>query len=798
MKATLAIIIALICLGPVFAGPAQAENQAFGLVYTDPTVVDNGDGTSYVDVGMLTYGKAMTVSSEATDNSNIAAVSQNLKKGNLVDFLLLGNSHAAVSIPHRNPIARPVVLVAKVPSDPKKTFNKILTKGNSTAAQFDSMKYGPELSPVHGQAGQMVAAGWIYAKAHHTITVGDGRIVTEDISGRPLPRPVKRYEETYEVDPRVAVYEVNTSDYSASAVSTYAAIPVTADYNYSTQSRQAAYFVFDKNYKHAKTAKVIAIYFFTPQSTADGKPVWDVPTQSYLLKDKGTVPQGPYAGKNYYDIVASGVSSDPYTRSTEPFEIVKDTFYFVGDNEVAVYLFRADNGRLIMLDAGWSNSGYQYWKNIEAMGFDPRKITDWMSTHGHGDHYGTAVELFTMIENSGGSISVYGTKEDTWGITQDAMGNTWNIAGALPASETVIRSKTISYEYDTWYDFGNVQILVTPTPGHTPGTGSFIFRVKKPAEHHGPGRYHHHAQAPDEWITFGYMGGYGYNGLYTPSKSNGWLRLNFQLGLAWLQQMIDVDYVSPQHTNQYPFIETYQALKAYNNDPANWHNQLTMLDALTSKMPDSPGLITTEFVNFCEKRYSVVTNAKSDISDARYSSLETTGPFKPGRQNGLKGVKVTLLDGGKIIQGFDGFQNKNPKIPLLANGIQIITDSYVNDPTGWYVQFYVDVLDDATYKGYLPEGHHQDALTYTGLKSDGTIVTKNLAAIDYAGGPVESLRPTAGTPEILRTQRLNSKAEAEAVLLTVTKGGTYTVDLTKASAIVVPGQVTDTFKPATP
>jgi hypothetical protein len=134
----------------------------------------------------------------------------------------------------------------------------------------------------------------------------------------------------------------------------------------------------------------------------------------------------------------------------------------------------------------------------------------------------------------------------------------------------------------------------------------------------------------------------------------------------------------------------------------------------------------------------------------------------------------------------------------LANGIQIITDAYTNDPIGWYVQFYVDVLDDAAYKGFLPTGHTQAALTYTGLKSDGTIGTKSLAAITYAGGPVESLRPTAGTPEILRTQRLNSKAEAEAILLTVAKGGTYAVDLTKASAIVVAPNVTDTFKPVTP
>ena len=747
---------------------SQSAPIVAGLVYADPTVVTNTDGTQYVKAEMLTQGKKMTISTKSTTSNKINAVKANLVKGNLVDYLM----DAAVD-------------VAVIPSDAAKTFNKILAKGDSAAAQFDAMKYGPELSPYSGVPGNMVAAGWIYAKTANTITVGDGRVLTVDIAGRELPKPVKRYEETFNVAPDVNVYNVNTSDYSASAISDYASIPVTADYSYRTTSRQAAYFVFDKNYKESDSAKVVAIYYFTPKSTSDGKPVWDVPTQSYLLKDKGI---DPASGNTYVSINATGVSSAPYTRSTEPFEIVRNTFYYVGDNEVAVYLFNCDMGtpndktddRLIVLDAGWPNSGYQYWKNIEAMGYDPRKVTDWMSTHGHGDHYGTAVELFTMVENAGGKIKVWGTQEDTFGLTKDAQGNTWNIAGALPASETVIRSKTVPYEYDKWYDFGNVQILVTPTPGHTTGTGSFVFKTKNPVT--------------NNWISFGYMGGYGYNGLYTPTAKNGWLRLNFQLGLAWLQQNVEVDYVSPQHTNQYPIVETYQALKAYNNDPANTYNQLTMLEALTSKMPDSPGLVTTEFVNFCEKRYAVVTNAASDLNDSRYSSLETTGPFKPGRENGLT-VRATLKDGGKIIQGFDGFQNKNPKIPLLKDGIQIITDSYVNDPTGWYVQFYIDVLDDATYKGYLPTDHQQAALTYNGLERSGTIVQKSLAAITYEGGPVESLHAGVGTPEVLRTQRLNSKAEAEAILASVQQGGTYTITLTKASAIVVPADVTKTFTP---
>ncbi|MDF2522687.1 MAG: hypothetical protein K0R31_328 [Clostridiales bacterium] len=772
-KKLLSLIIVFCMTISMFPGIIQASSNnttavvstVAGLVCSDATVVANNGGTSIVNVDLLTQGKKVTITTGAIANDKIDAVKVSLAKGNLVDFKVADKANVAV-----------------VPSDAAKTFNAVLVKKPGAVAnmkpgpevQFDTMKYGPELSSNNGEAGNMVAAGWIYAKTADTITVGDGRIVTEDISGRKLPNAEKRYEETYKVDKNVVVYNVNTDDFSKSVLSNFASIPVTKDYNYATTSRQSAYFVFDKNYKSADTAKVVAIYYFTPMSKSDGLPVWDVPTQSFLLKDKGI---DPVSGKTFESILANKPEKSPYTASTEPFEIVKNTMYWVGDNEVAIYLFNADMGtpndksddRLIMLDAGWPYSGYQYWKNIESMGFDPRKITDIMLTHGHGDHYGTAVELITMIENSGGKVKLWGSKEDTFGITKDALGNSWDIKGALPASETVIRSKTLSYEYDKDYDFGNVKIMITPTPGHTPGTDSFVFKTKRPDN--------------GEWVTFGYHGGYGFNGLYTPTATNGYLRLNFQLGLAWLQQMVDADYVAPQHTNQFPIVEVYQALKAYNNDPANAGKQLTLLDALTKN----------EFINFAEKRISVATNAKSDVSDPRYKSIETSGPFKPGRENGLTQVKATLLDGGKIIQGFNGFQNKNPQIPLLKNGVQIITDSYVNDPDGWYVQFYIDVED--SYKGYLPDNY-----TYEGVFTDpeSKYGKPGFDGIFKVGGPVESLRPTAGAPEILRTQRLNSKVEAEAILATVKKGGSYFIDLTKASAIIVPSDVTKTFTPVAP
>ena len=104
-----------------------------------------------------------------------------------------------------------------------------------------------------------------------------------------------------------------------------------------------------------------------------------------------------------------------WLTATESFAIIPDRLYYVGDNEVAIYLPQADAGTLILLAAGWPASGYQYWRNIEAMGFDPRDIDYILLTHGHGDQYGTGAELDTMIKNAGGDPVVYECYEDTYG-----------------------------------------------------------------------------------------------------------------------------------------------------------------------------------------------------------------------------------------------------------------------------------------------------------------------------------------------------------------------------------------------
>lgn len=252
--------------------------RAAGLVTAASTLQTNASGGQTVSVAVLAQNGVRTLTTPAVAPAQAAAIQASLVPGNLVDWL------PSASDPN----------LVQVAGGADGTFNVILAKGTSTAAQFNLQKYGAAVSRNAGAPGPMVAAGWVYGKTDATVTVGDGSMVTSDQAGRAYATPIKRYEETYTLAPDAKVFNVNTASYSQSAASTLTALPVTADYRYSTTSRQAAYLVFDDNHENAATAKVAAIWYFTPQTTSDGKPVWDVPTQSTMLADKGTDPvSGP-------------------------------------------------------------------------------------------------------------------------------------------------------------------------------------------------------------------------------------------------------------------------------------------------------------------------------------------------------------------------------------------------------------------------------------------------------------------------------------------------------------------------
>ena len=593
---------------------------------------------------------------------------------------------------------------------------------------FDTMKYGAELSPVNGEPGAMLATGWLTAKSGNQITVGD----------------LDLFDETCTLAPDVKVYEFNT-DTSTLTARRLSDVPVTQKTDgefYKTANRQQVMVVFDQNYRNAEQAEVVELYYITPQPTIDEKylyPADHMPIDSFMTENDGKTVAKPTAAA--------------WLTATESFAIIPDRLYYVGDNEVAIYLTQADDGTLILLDAGWPASGYQYWRNIEAMGFDPRDIDYILLTHGHGDQYGTGAELDTMIKNAGGDPVVYECYEDTYGYDIYGFPEITGIIKDTPVLNAVDKF----YINDTWMEFdGSVRIKPVLTAGHTNGTDSFIFELTDPAT--------------NETLTISYLGGYGVNGntKYDPDNDptgRGYLRLAFQYGLRYLQQTVEPDYMLPQHTNQYPMLEINKAAE---------EKGIPFLEAVNSG--------SYEWVNFLEKRQAVITyedyyqNWKADpkdefgteitVTDAELQTIEAAGPYR--REGGT--YQITLTDGGKIIQGFNRYMNQTDKLSGVENaqgqdvgdGIFILKDSFTHDPDAWYVQVGARVSD-----GY-----------------DGSC----------AGGPIESVHDNWF--EILRTERLDSREEAEALLAQLQSGATYTVTLDQSSEIQLADNLTDTFQPA--
>ena len=593
---------------------------------------------------------------------------------------------------------------------------------------FDTMKYGAELSPVNGEPGAMLATGWLTAKSGNQITVGD----------------LDLFAETYTLAPDVKVYEFNT-DTSTLTARRLSDVPVTQKTDgefYKTANRQQVMVVFDQNYRNADQAEVVELYYIAPQPTIDEKylyPADHMPIDSFMTENDGKTVAKPTAAA--------------WLTATESFAIIPDRLYYVGDNEVAIYLTQADDGTLILLDAGWPASGYQYWRNIEAMGFDPRDIDYILLTHGHGDQYGTGAELDTMIKNAGGDPVVYECYEDTYGYDIYGFPEITGIIKDTPVLNAVDKF----YINDTWMEFdGSVRIKPVLTAGHTNGTDSFIFELTDPAT--------------NETLTISYLGGYGVNGntKYDPDNDptgRGYLRLAFQYGLRYLQQTVEPDYMLPQHTNQYPMLEINKAAE---------EKGIPFLEAVNSG--------SYEWVNFLEKRQAVITyedyyqNWKADpkdefgteitVTDAELQTIEAAGPYR--REGGT--YQITLTDGGRIIQGFNRYMNQTDKLSGVENaqgqdvgdGIFILKDSFTHDPDAWYVQVGARVSD-----GY-----------------DGSC----------AGGPIESVHDNWF--EILRTERLDSREEAEALLAQLQSGATYTVTLDQSSEIQLADNLTDTFQPA--
>ncbi|KAH7303626.1 beta-lactamase-like protein [Stachybotrys elegans] len=135
-----------------------------------------------------------------------------------------------------------------------------------------------------------------------------------------------------------------------------------------------------------------------------------------------------------------------------------DSVYFLGHAYVSSWAIDTGDG-LILIDALQNPEEAQriIIPGLAAFGFSGSDIKALIITHEHFDHYGGALYLQSTF-----GTRVYAT-EEAWRTMANVRGT--------PSKDDVLEDGGI-------VQVGNTSIIIAKTPGHTPGTASFIFPVK--------------------------------------------------------------------------------------------------------------------------------------------------------------------------------------------------------------------------------------------------------------------------------------------------------------------------------
>ncbi|WP_288989182.1 MBL fold metallo-hydrolase [uncultured Sphingopyxis sp.] len=162
---------------------------------------------------------------------------------------------------------------------------------------------------------------------------------------------------------------------------------------------------------------------------------------------------------------AGGLPAALFTPGAPPATRLFDNFFYVGLNGVGAYVLRTGDG-LILIDTLNSTKDAQtiIVPGMEALGLNPHDLRYILISHGHGDHYGGAAWL----------AKTYGARvmasEADWTLMERAGSRGGGRFDPPPARDLVASDGEI-------LKLGDTSIRIVATPGHTPGTLSFLIPV---------------------------------------------------------------------------------------------------------------------------------------------------------------------------------------------------------------------------------------------------------------------------------------------------------------------------------
>jgi metallo-beta-lactamase class B len=141
---------------------------------------------------------------------------------------------------------------------------------------------------------------------------------------------------------------------------------------------------------------------------------------------------------------------------------VADNLYFLGTKIHSAWALVGRDG-IIVLEALYDYAAPdEIAGGMKTLGLDTGKVKYVIISHAHADHDGGARFLQDALPNA---HIVYG------GPDWDAVDRSTNRAGGKPKHDTVAGDGMT-------FSVGDASVRIVTTPGHTPGTLSFLFEVK--------------------------------------------------------------------------------------------------------------------------------------------------------------------------------------------------------------------------------------------------------------------------------------------------------------------------------
>jgi metallo-beta-lactamase class B len=166
--------------------------------------------------------------------------------------------------------------------------------------------------------------------------------------------------------------------------------------------------------------------------------------------------RGPGGGRG------TGAAPERGTWYASPYKVF-DNFYWLGTRQHSSWALRTSDG-LIIIDTNfaWATEP-EIINGLTTLGLDPRQIKYVVISHAHGDHDQGAAEL----QKRYGAKVVMGAPD--WEATLQRPATA---AGGVPTRDVVVGSAGMKLT------LGDTTIDIISTPGHTPGTLSYVFPVK--------------------------------------------------------------------------------------------------------------------------------------------------------------------------------------------------------------------------------------------------------------------------------------------------------------------------------